>query len=384
MKFVRNILFVSFICFVSTFLQASRIYQRSLSDFVKEFPQSSYVQCTSNYSFNHAPFPLYQDHVNYFPSQGEHVDMFILEVPQGTALFDKTGYVYVNDSFVKETQMGGLNFFNNQDFIDQEAPSNILKVSGRVAIVSRLYPYCYGLWFFEILSQLALLEVYGVEYDYLCIPYYEKFMQESLDLWGIDRSKIIPMVTTGCIHADVIIMPTSVSGCKVPPSWLVNHYVDFLMKHIHNKILAGVEALKLDTERSEKIFISRKDAGGKRAIPNEDEVFALFEPLGFKRYELARLSVAEKISLFNNAKTIVSFLGSGSTNIMFCKPGTHYIEITQKMVEATFFYVGEIFGLKYSAIDDSPGLEVHHGPWTAPVPLSLEKVKEFLVQNPEL
>lgn len=384
MKIVRSVLLLKLVFFGSAFLEASRIFQRSLSDFVKEFPQSSYLQCTNNYSFNHAPFPLYQDHVNYFPSQGGHIDMFILQVPQGAALFDKTGYVYVNDSFVKETQMGGLNFFNGSDYIDQEAQTDILKISGRVAIVSRLYPYCYGLWFFEILSQLALLEVYGVEYDYLCIPYYEKFMQESLDLWGIDRSKIIPLVTGASIQADVIIMPTSVSGCKVPPSGLVNHYVDFLMKHIHDKILAGVKALNLEAEYPEKIFISRKDAGGKRAIPNEDEVFALFEPLGFKRYELARLSVAQKISLFNNAKTIVSFLGSGSTNIMFCKPGTHYIEITQKMVEATFFYVGEIFGLKYSAIDDSPGLEVHHGPWTAPVPLSMDKVKEFLAEHPNL
>lgn len=366
-------------------LQAQRIYQQSMLEFMQEFPEARYKQCTNQYEFNHAPFPLYQEFSqSYFPAKGHHNDVFIMEVPNGKAYVDRHGYVHINNRFIKETQIKHLNFFNGQEYIDQNDCHNVKVVSGRVAIVTHLYPYCYGLWIFDVLSQLALLEIHNVEYDYLLIPYGAPHLQETLDIWGIDRSKIIPLYLDVEIQADMIIKPTSVSNDDVSVV-CTNYYIDFLLDHVRNKMLKGLESRNVGCDFPEKIFISRNDAGGRRAIPNEDDVFALFEPLGFRRYELTSLSMAEKILLFHNAKKIVSFIGSGSTNILFCKPGTHYIEIMQKMVEATFFYIADSFQLKYDVIDDSTYYDLVNGsPWAPSAPVSLDTVRAFLSDHPGL
>ena len=385
MKRIVNTWILSLICFVSTFLQASRIYQRSLSEFVKEFPQSSYLQCTNNYSFNHAPFPLYPEDSKFFPSQGEHADIFLLEASKASVLFDVSGYVYINDSFIKETQIKNLSSFHKSNFVDRKNPSRITKIPGRVAIVSHLYPYCYGHWIFDVLGQLALLEINNIEYDYLCIPYYTKFMQQSLDIWGIDRSKIVPIVYGATIQADSVIMATAISQDKPGVRVSCNYYHDFLLMYVRNKMIDGVNSL---SEKSynfpEKIFISRKGAKGKRSVLNEDEVFELFKPYGFVRYELEHLSVSQQILLFNNAKTVISFVGSGAANILFCKPGTNYVEITQKMVDATFFFVSDTCKLKYSFINDSTFVDNGGGIWASPEPFPLHKIEKFLVEHPDL
>ena len=376
-----------FVCFLAIGqpVFAARIYQRSLENFIQTFPGATCLKSIKGHTFNHASFPLHPEYSHFYPSSGEHPDMFIFQVPQGLAHFDKTGYVYINDSFIKETQIKDLNFFSGQEYIDQGISSKITKIRGRVAIVSHLYPYCYGHWIFDVLGQLAMLEIHNIEYDYLCVPYFTKFMQESLDIWGVDRSKIIPIVLGESIQADSIIMTTALSQDKPGFQTFSNYFVDFLLLYIQSKMISGVYSLpKISFNDSEKIFISRKDAGGKRAIPNENEIFELFKPYGFVRYELGNLSVAQQILLFNNAKTVVSFVGSGATNILFCKPGTHYVEITQKMVDSTFFFISDTCKLKYSFINDSTYLDIGNGVWAAPKLFPPWKIQEFINQNPDL
>jgi hypothetical protein len=382
---IRAKIIISFSFLTIFSLHATRIYQKSLPEFIQDYPATNFLQCTHNYAFEHNTFPLYS-HVSQklFPPAGYHADIFIFQVLQATAYFDQSNYVFINNCFLQETQIRDLNFFQNQKYIDQEINPINVKVHGTVAIIFHLYPSCYAHWMLDIFSQLAMLELNKIAYDYLCIPYYEKFMQESLDLWHIDRKKIIPLQQGMHIQADAIIMMTSVSRADVIAS-CSNYYVDFLLRYTRNKLLNGVKSLNLKQQFAEKIFISRKDAGGKRAIPNEDEVFELFKPLGFVRYELRGLSVAEKIALFAQAKTIVSFVGSGSTNIIFCQPGTHYIEITQKMVEASYFFIADSFNLQYSSIDDSTCYDLYYGlPSSPAAALSLDRVKEFISQHPDL
>ncbi|HSW76618.1 MAG TPA: glycosyltransferase family 61 protein [Candidatus Saccharimonadales bacterium] len=376
------------LCFIIVSqIYTTRIKQVSVFDFIKEFPQATCLQCTHKYSFNMTPYPLYpQVDQNFFPSKGFFTDMFIMQVPQGTAyLHDGSGDVFLNNCFIKETQIKDMNYFAGPEF-DIADISNIVTIPGRVAVISHIFPECYGHWIFDVLGQLALLEKHNIEYDYLCVPYHTKYMKEALDLWGIDRNKIIPLSQKLCIQADTIIMPTSVTQTEIRVGKNANYNVDFLLKHVSQKLLAGAMCSKNTHTFSEKVFISRKDAiRGRRVVSNEDEIFALFEPLGFKRYELTLLSLAQQIELFNNAKTIVSFVGSGSTNIIFCKPGTHYIEIVQKMVDATFFYVSDIFKLQYSFINNSTIPDLLYGhQHSQEDPFPLDKINFFLSQHPDL
>ena len=368
-----------------TSLQATRIYQKSMMEFMADFPQASYLQCTKNYCSSYAPFPLYQELAQrFFPSRVKFDDVFILNIPNAKAYLDKSCYVFINNCFIKETQLKNLNFFYGKDFIEQDDTGDAVKIPGRVVVICNLYPSNYALWFFDVLSQLSLLDMHNIEYDYLCVPYFCEFMQESLDLFRIDRRKIIPLTVGMCIQADTIILPTSTSQ-ENNHARCANYYIDFLLNHTRKKMLDSIENIDFKRDFPEKIFISRKDSSNRRSIPNEDEVFDFFKPLGFQRYELTKLSVAEKIALFHHAKTIVSFVGAGSTSILFCKPKTHYIEITQKMVEATYFFIADKLDIKYSSINDSTVADLLRGsPLSSSASLSLYCVKKFLKEHPEL
>ena len=366
------------------FIETETVHQVSLHNFLNKFPTSTALQCTNRYQFNLKSFPLGQTkNDNLYPSNGVFADIFVLEIPQSTFFIDSNhGYVFVNNHFITETQIKQLNFFNNQSCCEVPDKQTEYYLNGRTAILSHLYPHRYGNWVLDILCQLALFELNNIEYDYLATPYDTKYMQESLALWGIDQQKIVPLNQNIKMYTQALIMPTTVTS-TIPCITTVNYPVDFLIKYVRNKLLNNMP--NTVPTFSDKIFISRKDAGNKRSVPNEDEIFSLFKARGFKRYSLTSLSMIEQIALFHNAKEIVSFVGSGATNLIFSNPGTKYIEITQSMIDPTFFCLTDIFNIDYYSIDASTQQDyVHSGPWNPGRSIPLSLVTEFLQKHPEL
>lgn len=371
------VIFMS-ILFITTPLEARRIYPKNIAEFMQLYPQTKLIQCTENKAFEYRPFPLYQEHSDTcFPSKGFHNDISIIEVPNGVAYIDKGRYVFVNDIFLKETQVKNIEPFGGSQYIQRDDLESVQKVSGRVVVLNHVWVSMYFHWLADILGQLALLEINNIEYDYIWVPYHAKHMKETLDIWGIDPAKIIPLSLDQAITADTLIVPTSVGQNDVLIIDHVNYYPDFILKYVRDKILDGMKKRTPSKKFSSKVFISRKLA--TRAVPNEDEIFALFEPFGFERYELTLLSVEEQISLFHNAESIVAFMGSGSTSIMFCRPGTMYTEIIQSFVDATFCFVCDIFNLKYNCINASSYDDLINGnPCSLGRPLPLDIIEDYI------
>ncbi|MCX5924262.1 MAG: hypothetical protein NTZ68_02475, partial [Candidatus Dependentiae bacterium] len=98
---------------------------------------------------------------------------------------------------------------------DQGYFSNPRKVSGRVAVITRRGSENYAHYLVDLLGRLAILELMGVDYDYLYIPYEKPYdnkpyIKEILTVWGIDPLKIIqPCGEFNCIEADELIVPSS-------------------------------------------------------------------------------------------------------------------------------------------------------------------------------
>lgn len=370
---------------IAHFSYTDIITQISLQDFLQKHPQASALQCTQNYTFKMNSFPLYPEvQEQYYPSTGTFSDIFIVNIPHGSSYLDQTGYIFINDYFISETQIKNLNFFNDQPTCTKQQPEQSYYINGRVAIISHLYPYCYGHWILDVLCQLALLEIHNIEYDYLMTPYYTKFMQESLELWGIDQSKIIPLRPNIQVSADTLIMSTAITS-TVPCITTANYTVDFLIKYVRNKLIDNAQIQKHPILFPKKIFISRKDAGNKRNVPNEDEIFSLFEARGFQRAFLTSLSFLEQVALFYNAQELVSFVGSGAMNLIFSQPNTKYIEITQSMVDPTFFFLTNIFNIDYYPINYSTIQNlINHSPWTPATPIPLNLISDFLHEHQEI
>jgi capsular polysaccharide biosynthesis protein len=81
-------------------------------------------------------------------------------------------------------------------------------------------------------------------------------------------------------------------------------------------------------EFPKRIFISRKNASRRRKF-NEEAVMQLVSEFGFEAVFPEKLSVADQISLFNQAEWIMGGSGAAFTNLLFCSNSTKVIIISR-------------------------------------------------------
>lgn len=88
---------------------------------------------------------------------------------------------------------------------------------------------------------------------------------------------------------------------------------------------------------SRRVFISRAAATRRRLI-NEDEIWPMLRAAGFERVEMERLGFDAQVSLMRETGVLLGPHGAGLTNMMFCPPGTHVIEIADLSFPNPNFY----------------------------------------------
>lgn len=352
----------------------------SVDYLLKRNPSILYTKCHDQTSFHLEPFPLAQ-YANHRPEHGTFDETFVVTIPQGKVC-SQYGFVVTDQRYMlRELTPQNYRFFHNVNLIKEAHFDNVRKVSGRVAVITRRDYDCFGHWLIDILGRLALIEIAGIEYDWLYIPVTKPYMKETLELWGVDPLKIIqPFDEFYYIQADELIVPSLVTR-RVPTPYsacldfapLTVYYPDWVLDYVRNKFLPLAQQCLQHQEYSKKVFISRKD-GTSRLITNEDEVFALFQEHGFCRYELSKMSFLQQVALFANAQIIVAPNGSGLANIMFCKPGTDIIELFQARPDSSFYNLAKAVDLNHLGVQTSPFHET--GFFNTEIPLSI--IQELL------
>lgn len=320
-------------------------------------------------------------------SEGFCTDSFILHIPNGRAQGIR-GDIFLGNNYIKDMAYMGL--WKLVCRLPKVLKEKIQKISGSVAVISQDLTKYYFHWIQDILGRLALLEMHGVEYDYLYVPCDKKYMKETLELWGINPDKIIaPDNSKFCIQGDELIVPSLVTNKNQNSLHHIGFHTNpITMNYVAQKLLKAAKLKNIDTKKfSKKIFISRNDHGNKRKILNEDKVFALLKKKGFVCYELSKMSVAEQIMLFANADIVVGEHGAGLTNCLFCKPKTKIIEIFQALVDSSFWWIAQTMNLDYSCIKTvdidvdyffSQGIHSaeYKKAWKSQINVSLKKIKK--------
>ena len=104
--------------------------------------------------------------------------------------------------------------------------------------------------------------------------------------------------------------------------------------------------------RPGRIYISRS---GRRRILNEDALIALLEKYSIEFIEDKPRTVAEQVAIYRNASFIIGPHGASFTNILWCQPGTHLVELFSPNYTPDFFpYMAQRLGLRYSAYFHGP------------------------------
>lgn len=341
-----------------------------LAEMLKNNSHITYTQCQAAFPFKYKKIPLADDHFLH-PYQGTFKETFFITIPQGT-VFGLDGWVLIDDTLINELIWQRV--YLAKDELQKAKQTPLIKKNGRVAVIAQFGYFYYYHWMLEILGRLALLEMQGIEYDFLYVPITAPFMRESLDLWGIDPNIIIDASNDFRITADELIVPSLVSDVTIDGISRLAHYIpSYIVHYIKAKLLHAAEQKKLKFQHDKKIFISRKDASSRKII-NEDELFALLKTKGFKRYYLTQMSLLEQISLFHNAEIIISSVGSGLTNILFCNPNVQLIELYQARRDTTIWNLSQMVGIhNHLCIKTIDFIDEREGQYDTIIPLDIIK-----------
>jgi len=263
-------------------------------------------------------------------------ETFILKIPNGS-VYSAQGIVFTKNTLIEELIWPWSPLKWSLDELSSIPLSK--RINGTIAVLAQEGYRNYYHWLLEILPKIALLEESAADYDWLYLPQMDlPFQRETLNLLGIDTSKIIETTPDTHIEVSMLIAPSFASRSCYTPNWIAQYLRERLMANIQK-----------DPESPKKLFISRSLASQRRII-NECEIEHYLGAKGFTTVHLETLSVQEQHSFFHNATMIVALHGAGLANILFSEPGTKVVEIFQALEDDTYCYLSQTLDLDYHAI----------------------------------
>lgn len=186
-------------------------------------------------------------------------------------------------------------------------------------------------WVYEVLPRLHLAEKGGFTEESVYVEAATSFQRESLELMGINHSRIINAHTYSAVQAPQLIVP---SIPETPTFWSC--------EYLRRKMIP-----KLSQKPPLRLYVSRKDAS-RRRIVNEEPVFDLLKRYGFVRVELSSLTFKEQAEYFLAAQAVVGPHGAGFSHIVFCQPKTPFLEIfSPAYFNPCYWHVSNRVGLEY-------------------------------------
>jgi hypothetical protein len=292
--------------------------------------------------------------------------------------------------------------------------------TGKALILSILCGENYYHWMFDVLPRLGKYKAkfYQDEDAFDKIDYFvfdrinRPFHQESLDLLGIDPSKVIETGNQAILAFEFVLVPSYMNG-------ITRYACNFLRKTFLSQVLQRQELTEIasdvglqaksrrqDTQHAEsrlsgepsslsthpletdkparKIYITRSNANYRRLL-NEAEVMEFLIADGFEIIELEALPLLKQVAIFANAAVVVAPHGAGLTNLVFASPGTWVLELLSISYRPVCYKViSEFVGLNYhyvigEAIQRSDELFQGEPAWYD-LRVDLEKIKVILAE----
>jgi hypothetical protein len=171
-------------------------------------------------------------------------------------------------------------------------------------------------WMMDLMPRLRLFQMAGLSFDEIDHFFVNStklpFQRETLKLAGIPASKIVETETVEYFSCDELYVPSMPNRIGFPRRWMTDYLESIVPKNA--------------SATPDKIYIDRRDS--KVRVMLNNDVFAKFlEDLGFKLLVPSEQTFQETVSWFRGAKMIVAIHGAALTDLAFCAPGTHVLEI---------------------------------------------------------
>ncbi|MEG4346627.1 tetratricopeptide repeat protein [Microcoleus sp. A003_D6] len=275
----------------------------------------------------------------FWEHQSHSRKAFVAVLPNGRAWADvvTTAVITSDNKLVADISMGCAELVITSDKLPAAE-----HVDGNVAFLSaRWGGAAYFHWIFDVITRFDLLQRSGLieTIDKFVVNASDSSYQaETLETLGIPQEKILESRCNLHITADKLIVPSiSYDGAGAVSKWKC----EYLKQAFLNKQQV------VNTDYSERIYISRQQASYRRIV-NEEELIKYLEKFGFRSVKLETMSVAEQASCLAAAKVVVAPHGGGLTNLVFCSPGTKVIEIFSPLyVPHCYWMISNLCGLEH-------------------------------------
>ena len=222
------------------------------------------------------------------------------------------------------------------------------RIRGTVAVLNSAGLNNYFHYLFDTLGRLQYFNKVDSNIDCYYTAYNTKFQKELLRLFGVPQNKIIEAKKNIHLIADNLLV-TSLPGDNLMANERYKPYKDIdTYQYISNAVLSKLPGTTSESD-SQFVYIQRR---GNRAIENEAELLEGLRSIGsWKIVRLEEHAVIEQATLFHNAKMIVALHGAGLANLIYCKPKTTVVEITNPAFPSPLYYqISSLFHLKYYPI----------------------------------
>ncbi len=181
-------------------------------------------------------------------------------------------------------------------------------------------------WLIEILPKLEHIDDLSNYADYPLLVsedvYNNKNLRDALSALNPGRPVVVVNSKTNHIVQNLVYI-NAPNECPynlqrkqaLEPSdfYFRKSSIDYLRRIlIQDKHLASASTMQ-------RIFLARRP--GRRDY-NQDQVFSVLQPLGFRKVFMEELSFDEQIELMSNAEFLAGPTGAAWTNLIFCRPGT--------------------------------------------------------------
>ncbi|AQG78195.1 glycosyltransferase family 61 protein [Spirosoma montaniterrae] len=132
----------------------------------------------------------------------------------------------------------------------------------------------------------------------------------------------------------------------------------------------------LPVRQHNRIYIRR---AGRRRVLNEDALMALLTKYDFTIVDDQPRTLAEQFHLYNGASFIMGPHGASFTNILWCEPGTHLLELfSPRYVRDYFRYMAHALGLHYSAYFHGPSIPDNDRAIADDITVSIAELEPYL------
>jgi capsular polysaccharide biosynthesis protein len=193
-----------------------------------------------------------------------------------------------------------------------------LQLSDAVWFIERVY-HNHSHWLTAHLPKLLLLKQQGLISKTLLPESRTKVIDESLEMMGLQPRDFLLFDFS---------RPLEVGELTVLGT---DRFAPHLLRSVPKAFFVP------EGTGSRRIFISRRQAK-RRKLRNENDVFLKLNREGFEAVCMEDLSFKEQVELMKETRILCGAHGAGLTNMMFCPPGSHIIEIADLSFPNPNFY----------------------------------------------